>query len=163
MMLDHKEDGTFKPIHGLSLTPLYGIFMAMHDRCENQKNQAFERYGGRGISVCDEWSINNIKNFMSWAYENGWEKGLQIDRINNNKGYSPDNCRVVSPKENSRNRRSNKKVIINGEEMLLVEAIERYSVVNKKQFELRYYHQKWPLEKALFKPLQKRKYKERTD
>ena len=65
-----------------------------------------------------------------------------------------ENCRIVTAKDNSRNRRSNKYVEINGELMLLCEAIERFSVVTEKQFELRYYHQKWPLEKALFQPLQ---------
>ena len=160
MTLDHKKDGTFQPIHGLSLNPLYNIFKAMHNRCEDPKNPAFERYGGRGITVCEEWS--NIDNFISWAHNNGWKKGLQIDRINNDKGYSPENCRLVTCRDNCRNRKSNKRVVVNGEEMLLVEAIEKYAVVNKKQFELRYYHQKWPLEKALFQPLQKRNY-ERTE
>lgn len=162
MELEHKKDGTFKPTHGTSLDPLYNIFKAMHNRCEDPKNPAYPRYGGRGISVCDEWSLENVHAFISWANENGWKKGLQIDRIDNNKGYSPNNCRFVSSKENSRNRRSNKIVIVNGEQMLLCEAIEKYAVVNKKQFELRYYHRKWPLEKALFQPLQKRNY-ERAD
>ena len=163
MILGHKTDGTFQATHGLSLTPLYNVFRAMHNRCEDVKNPAYPRYGGRGIKVCAEWSLDNIDNFISWAFENGWKKGLEIDRINNNKGYSPDNCRIVTPKENSRNRRSNRYVVVNNERMLLIEAIEKYSVVTKKQFELRYYHQKWPLEKALFQPIQTRKKYERND
>lgn len=155
MTLDHKTDGTFKPTHGLSLSPLYNIFKAMHDRCENPKNQAYERYGGRGISVCPEWSLDNIENFISWAYENGWKKGLQIDRIDNDKGYSPDNCRLVTAKENSRNRRSNRYVEVFGQKMLLKEAFERYAVCSKKTFESRIYGSKWPIEKALLEPLQK--------
>lgn len=104
----------------------------MHHRCEDPKNIAYDRYGGRGITVCKEWSYDHLEDFMSWALANGWEKGLEIDRIDNCKGYSPDNCRFVSPKENSRNRRSNRYVVVNGEEMLLSDAIEKYSVVTKK-------------------------------
>lgn len=163
MIKSRNSNGTIQRMHGRSYHPLYNTFRAMHDRCENTKNRAYERYGGRGITVCPEWSLNNIENFISWAYANGWEKGLQIDRIDNSKGYSPDNCRFVTAKENSRNRRSNKYVTINGEEMLLSDAIERYAVVNKKQFELRYYHQKWPLEKALFQPLQQRRKLDRKE
>lgn len=59
------------------------------------------RYGGRGIKVCEEWST--VLPFMSWALKNGYEEGLQIDRINNNTGYSPDNCRFVTRTENARN------------------------------------------------------------
>ena len=159
MTQDRNTDGTIKQKHGMSRHPLYNILNAMHQRCENPKNQAYERYGGRGIAVCEEWNIDHPEVFISWAIANGWQKGLEIDRIDNNKGYSPENCRLVTSKENSRNRRSNCKVIINGEEMLLCEAIEKYAVVTEKQFELRYYHQKWPLEKALFKPLQVHKKK----
>ena len=154
MITSRNANGTIKATHGWSQHPLYNVFKSMHNRCEDPKNQAYERYGGRGITVCSEWSIDNFENYMSWALANGWEKGLEIDRIDNDKGYSPENCRIVTAKDNSRNRRSNKYVEINGELMLLCEAIERFSVVTEKQFELRYYHQKWPLEKALFQPLQ---------
>lgn len=154
MITERNSDGTIKKQHGLSTHPLYNVFKAMHDRCENPKNAAYPRYGGREIAVCDEWRLDNIESFMSWAYANGWEKGLEIDRIDNNKGYSPENCRIVTAKENSRNRRSNKYVTVNGETMLLYDAIRNYAVVTEKQFEFRYYHQKWPLEKALFQPLQ---------
>lgn len=153
-MLQDKVSGRILPTHGLSYEPLYNIFKSMHDRCENVKNKAYKRYGGRGIKVCDEWSLDNINNFISWAHENGWKKGLQLDRIDNNAGYSPSNCRLITAKENSRNRSSNKYVTVNGETMLLCDAIAEYAVCTEKQFELRYYHQKWPLEKALFQPIQ---------
>lgn len=153
MIAKRNEDGTIQAIHGLSMHPLYNIFRAMHHRCEDPKNIAYDRYGGRGITVCKEWSYDHLEDFMSWALANGWEKGLEIDRIDNCKGYSPDNCRFVSSKENSRNRRSNRYVVVNGEEMLLSDAIEKYSVVTKKQFEWRLYCGKWPLERALFEPI----------
>ena len=137
-------------VHGLSYEPLFNILHCMHYRCENENHSQYKNYGAKGITVCDEWSMDNAEAFISWAIENGWEQGLEIDRIDNNKGYSPDNCRFVSRKENSRNRSSNKYVVVNGEEMLLCEAIEKYCVVDTRTFEKRYYVRKWPLEKALF-------------
>lgn len=64
-----------------------------------------EYYAKRGITVCDEWR-HSYKPFERWALTNGWKKGLQLDRINNNKGYSPDNCRFVTRTQNMRNRRN---------------------------------------------------------
>jgi hypothetical protein len=136
----------------------------MHDRCENEHHPAYPNYGGRGITVCDEWSMANADVFIAWAMKHGYQEGLEIDRIDNDKGYAPDNCRFVSKQENCRNRRSNRKVVINNEEMLLCEAVERFSVVSKQEFERRYYHRKWPLEKALFQiPRPYHKKKERIE
>lgn len=146
-------------VHGLSYEPLFNVLHCMHYRCENENHPQYKDYGGKGITVCDEWSMDNAEAFISWALEHGWKQGLEIDRIDNEKGYFPENCRFVSRKENSRNRSSNKQVVINGETMLLYEAIERFCVVSAKEFERRYYHRKWPLEKALFQ--EKRTYKKR--
>lgn len=150
-------------VHGLSHEPLFNVLSKMHYRCENENHSEYKNYGGRGITVCKEWSMDNASAFIAWAMEHGYQKGLEIDRIDNNKGYSPDNCRFVTRKENTRNRRSNRYVTVNGEAMLLCEAIERYCVVDKSEFERRYYHRKWPLEKALFQEKQKRKKIERTE
>lgn len=146
-------------VHGLSYEPLFNVLHCMHYRCENENHPQYKDYGGKGITVCNEWSMDNAEAFISWALEHGWKQGLEIDRIDNEKGYFPENCRFVSRKENSRNRSSNKQVVINGETMLLCEAIERFCVVSVKEFERRYYHRKWPLEKALFQ--EKRTYKKR--
>lgn len=91
--------------HNLRSHPLYCIFEGMKSRCYNDRNRAFNRYGGRGINICSEW-LKDFVSFYNWSCENGYKKGLQIDRINNNGDYSPDNCRWVTPKENSRNRRN---------------------------------------------------------
>ncbi|MEN6312767.1 MAG: hypothetical protein ABFD25_00810 [Clostridiaceae bacterium] len=85
----------------------------MKNRCYNPKAKRFNRYGGRGISVCDEW-LHRSKEFICWARANGYNDNLQLDRIDNDKGYSPDNCRWVTVRENSRNRRSNKQMTIDG-------------------------------------------------
>lgn len=144
-------------VHGLSYKPLFNVLHCMHYRCENENHPQYKDYGGKGITVCDEWSMDNAEAFISWAIENGWKQGLEIDRIDNTKGYSPDNCRFVTRSENCRNRKTNKHVFVNGEEMLLCEAIERFCVVDKNEFDRRYYHRKWPLEKALFQPKQLRR------
>lgn len=91
-------------------------------RCLNPDYKYFYLYGERGISVCEEWlGKEGQKNFREWAVNNGYEKGLTIDRIDNNKGYSPDNCRWVTAKEQSYNRRSNKLITIHGKTQTVTE------------------------------------------
>ena len=87
--------------------PLYKTWAGMKDRCYNKKNKCYKDYGGRGITVCPEW-LNNPKAFIEWALKNDYAQGLQIDRIDNNGNYEPDNCRFVSSAENNRNRRTTK-------------------------------------------------------
>jgi len=82
---------------------LYNQWAGMIYRCTHKNAAHYERYGGRNISVCEEWATD-YEAFANWSLENGYEKGLEIDRIDNNKGYSPSNCRWVSHMENSRNR-----------------------------------------------------------
>jgi hypothetical protein len=79
----------------------------MKDRCYNKNNKSYKNYGGRRIKVYYEWKDNFI-NFYNWAIENGWEKGLQIDRKNNDGNYYPSNCRFVTPLVNMRNNRQSK-------------------------------------------------------
>lgn len=90
-------------INGKS-SSLYGRYNHILDRCLNPNNKNYSEYGGRGITVCDNWK-NDFSAFKKWALLNGYHPSLEIDRKNNDKGYSPDNCRWTSHKENSRNRR----------------------------------------------------------
>lgn len=85
--------------------PLYMIWQLMIRRCYHEKSREYKWYGGRGILVCEEWRTN-ADAFVSWCLENGWKRGLEIDREDNNDGYSPENCRFVTHAKNSRNRQS---------------------------------------------------------
>lgn len=105
---------------------LYSIWRTMIHRCENPKREKYKDYGGRGITVCPEWHDPNV--FMDWAESNGYKDGLQLDRIDNNKNYEPSNCRWVTPKENSRNRRNTKFLTVNGETKCVAEWCESIDI-----------------------------------
>lgn len=90
--------------HGESRTRLYGIWLHMNDRCRNKNNTAYSHYGGRGISVCEEWS-NSYETFRDWALANGYDDSLSIDRIDPNGNYTPGNCRWATKSQQSSNRR----------------------------------------------------------
>ena len=92
--------------HGLGRTRLYYIWTSMKDRTLNPKYKQYNDYGGRGITICDEWK-NDFMSFYNWALSNGYEenKGLSIDRIDNNGSYCPENCRWVTQTIQTRNQR----------------------------------------------------------
>ena len=91
---------------------LYRVWKGMRERCYNPNNKSYKNYGGRGISVCEEWQ-NDFKAFYGWAIQNGYKEEtlpnglnrLTIDRINNNGNYEPANCRFVTNAENARNKK----------------------------------------------------------
>lgn len=78
---------------------IYGIWAGMKQRCTNQNNDKYPRYGGRGIKVCAEW-MNDFQAFYTWAMENGYRDDLTIDRIDNDGDYTPDNCQWITNEEN---------------------------------------------------------------
>lgn len=90
--------------HGQSGTRLYRIWKAMKTRCTNPNTNDWKNYGGRGITVCPEW-MNSFQAFFDWAVTHDYSDELAIDRINNDKGYSPDNCRWATMKEQRHNQR----------------------------------------------------------
>ena len=94
---------------GVQNERLYGVWHSMKQRCYDSNRKDYPRYGARGIRVCDDW-FENYSAFKEWALKNGYKRGLQIDRINNDGNYTPKNCRWVPPRENSLNK-SNKTII----------------------------------------------------
>jgi hypothetical protein len=89
-----------RPTHGLSKHPLYRKWSGMITRTTNKKERSYRNYGHRGIVVCDEWR-NDFLTFYNWAINNGWKKGLTIDRIDVNGNYEPNNCQWLTMKENT--------------------------------------------------------------
>lgn len=98
---------------GLTSSRIYGIWNGMKNRCSNENTSSYYRYGARGITVCDEW-LNNFQSFYDWAMENGYRDDLTIDRIDNDNGYSPDNCRWITMHEQNRNKCNNRKITCRG-------------------------------------------------
>lgn len=92
-----------KPKHGQSGTRIYKCWADMKQRCTNPRHKWFSHYGGAGITVCDEWM--KFEPFAEWAYTHGYADNLTIDRIDNNKGYCPENCKWSTQHEQSLNKR----------------------------------------------------------
>lgn len=121
-----------------SKTRLKNLYKSMVYRCNNEKDKNYKSYGGRGISVCEEWMGEcGFQNFKKWAYENGYDenkgrKEQSLDRIDNNKGYSPDNCRWVSMKIQSNNKRTNAYLIYKGERHTKAEWAEIIGIPTKE-------------------------------
>lgn len=113
--------------HGLRNTRIYRIWVDMKTRCCNESNINYERYGAKGIAICKEW-LDDFMNFYNWAIANGYRDDLTIDRIDNDKGYSPDNCRWVTQKEQQNNKRNNRKIMHNGETHTMSEWADIYGI-----------------------------------
>lgn len=119
--------------HKLSNTHIWYTYYGMLSRCYNEKDKRYERYGGRGITICKEWR-ESFDAFVDWALKNGYEAGLQIDRIDNNSNYEPLNCRWVTAKGNSRNRSSNVMIEYEGELITLIELSEKLEIPYKTAY-----------------------------
>ena len=99
--------------HGLSQSRIYKVYSGMKKRCYDKNHKLYNRYGGRGITICDEW-LNDFMAFYNWSMANGYQDDLTIDRIDNNKGYSPDNCRWVTMLEQAQNTSKNVNITYKG-------------------------------------------------
>lgn len=116
--------------HHMCEHPLYDKWTFMKSRCYYVKNDSFSDYGGRGIIVCDEWKDNEkgFINFYNWSINNGWKKGLTLDRIDNDGNYCPENCRWTDAKKQQRNRRITVFLEYNGQKLPLSEWAEKFKI-----------------------------------
>lgn len=119
--------GHFKIKHGLCEHPLYKVWVKMKSRCYYKKSECYQNYGGRGVSICDEW-LHNPKAFVEWGLSNGWERGLQLDKdiIPKKAGmegllYSPNTCCFVTRKQNNLAKRTNRIIEYKGRSQTLME------------------------------------------
>ena len=119
--------------HKMSGTRIYETWQDMKRRCYNKQNARYDRYGGRGIKVCDEW-LNDFQSFYDWAINNGYSDDLTIDRIDNDGNYEPSNCRWSTAKEQCNNRGSNINITIGNATKSLMCWCEIFNVDYKKVY-----------------------------
>lgn len=143
-----------KETHHLSNTRLYRIWNAIIQRCNNQKHWAYKYYGAKGINVCAEWK-NDFLAFYMWAMGNGYSEKLTIDRIDNEKDYSPQNCRWVDRKTQANNRTFCKMIEHDGKTQSLMQWCEELNL-NYKRIHSRLYRLGWSFEKAISVPVKRK-------
>jgi hypothetical protein len=115
--------------HGLKQHRIYKIYYNMIARCYNDKTSHFKDYGGRGITICDEWlGESGFVNFYDWSMKNGYSNDLSIDRIEVNGNYEPNNCRWATNEEQANNKRKTIYIEINGETKTLKQWCEFYNL-----------------------------------
>ena len=125
----------------------------MKARCDNKDNIEYKNYGERGTSVCEEWRA--FTNFLMWAKSSGYSEELSIDRIDVNKGYSPENCRWATIKEQNNNKRNT--VLIKGEPLVYVlEDLGITDELDQSAIRMRVQQLGWDIDSALNTPIERR-------
>lgn len=119
--------GRYVATHGSKGKRLYGVWCAMKERCCNPNSKSYQHYGAKGISVCNEW-LSDYSAFEAWAIDAGYDGKLTIDRIDNDKGYSPDNCRWATYGEQNRNYSKNNMITYKGETMCLADMADKHGI-----------------------------------
>ena len=140
--------------HGYSGERLYTIYQNMIKRCTKDYQHNYNLYGGRGVSVCKEWSDDYIE-FRKWALDSGYSEDLSLDRKDCDGNYEPSNCRWATIKEQSSNKRSNRNHTYKGETMNRTEFARKYNI----QYEtLRgRLNSGWTIDDAIEVPIKRRK------
>ena len=130
-------------------TRIYHIWNGMIGRCERQSYNAYDRYGKRGILVCEEW--HDFEEFKSWAMKNGYAEDLTIDRVDPNGNYEPSNCRWVTMKDQQNNKLNNHVITFDGETKTVSQWAEALGIRTQTLFSRLKRH--WDIEKALTAPV----------
>ena len=149
-----KTSGKRKSRSGVAGDRLHRIWSRMKQRCYNNNCAQYNNYGGRGITICDEWRTS-YSAFKEWALANGYKDDLSLDRIDVNSGYSPSNCRWATAKEQSRNKRNNRYITFRGVTLSLAEWSERSGL--KAMTLYNRIASGWSVEKALTTPVKQHK------
>lgn len=139
--------------HNLCQTKLYRIWKGIKQRCLNANHKQYNDYGGRGITICDDWK-NDYLSFYNWSIQNGYAENLTIDRIDNNGNYEPLNCRWVDRKIQNNNSRHNHLITYNGKTLTISQWAELYNLTYTC-LKNRINRYKWSIEKALTTPMKK--------
>lgn len=148
------ETGTKYFTHGESGTRLHNEWKSMKARCYNPNNKRYNRYGGRGITICEEWK-NSFESFRDWAIANGYDDSLTLDRIDSNGDYEPSNCKWATQKEQQNNRCNNRRIEYNGKTQTITQWAEEVGI---KEATLRHRLKcGWSIEKAMTEPLKNKK------
>lgn len=129
---------------------ILGILSGMKNRCYNKNSTSYNRYGGRGIKVCEEWR-NNPQSFVDWSMSHGYADNLTIDRIDNDGNYEPSNCRWATYKQQANNTSRCHMITYNGE----TKTIKQWAEMLEIDYETLYIRisKGWPIEKALSEPV----------
>ena len=145
----------YNKLHGLSRTRLYRIYNNMKSRCYKPYAKEYEVYSGNGRSICLEWldEKSGFVNFYNWAMANGYRDDLTLERIDNNKGYSPDNCKWATLKEQQNNKSNNRIITYNGEAHNIAEWVEIIGIPRNTL--VKRLNSGWEIEDALTKPVDK--------
>lgn len=149
--------------HGKCKTRIYREYRGIISRCTNQSLERYNCYGGRGISVCEEWlGKSGFMNFYNWSMENGYSDELTIDRIDVNGNYEPSNCRWATIDQQANNKRSNIVFELDGEKLTLKQISRKYGVDYKMLF-ARIKYLGWDIERAISTPVRKLSRKANND
>lgn len=139
------ETGRRYQRHGRAYDPAIKVWQAMIGRCTNPSDCNYRNWGGRGIKVCDRWLDAN--DFCDWAHANGYQRGLTIERIDNDGDYCPENCCWVTKGAQARNRRTTHWIIVRGRKMTLTDAEREFGVI--RQTILHRLNRGWSAERAV--------------
>lgn len=126
--------------HGLSRTRIYKLWCSIKQRCSDPNTPGYDRYGGRGVRVCEEW-VNSFENFYEWAMKNGFREDLVLDKdkkVEGNLIYGPEVCSFITANENSNYTRRSLKVIFNGEKMNTLLLSNKVGITDRDKLNIMY-------------------------